>query len=698
MSRLVFLVVLICMALPGNSPAKMLDVEADEMVRIGQRIEAYGNVVLTGDDLTLRADYVVYDTSTQDIWATGDCFMKEAKGEVSAEVLSYNAKRKDLHVENGTIFGYSQAVKISGESITRYGEDYITGTSVEFTHCLGTPPDWSIKASRMEIPVGGYGSADDARFLVRSWPLLRMPYLVFPADLTRHSGMLIPEMGHSSDYGYHLSQPVFVTLGRSADWTVTPTWLTQRGLLVQNEMRYSLDYDRNGLVYFETLHDRLGDEKSDAGGVIETIPTDRWFFKAVQGGEDLSWDINLVSTPDYFRDIGTFYDTGSLKNYTSAGAGNQLDDSNLTELISRVQWVKSYNWVSLSLSGQFKQDLTESDNGDTIQEVPRFTARVAERGIPYTPLKASAEVSSTRVETLNSIGAFKDNAQAQISWPITLFRYFTFRPYLNEMYRDTLFSETKDLYGDDTYQEHWEERGASLSTTLYSSRFADGLYHQMVPTLSFRHFSRIGGNYDVNDPDDIFPQLITGDDWEKDVNTGVGLSNYLRNDQGASLADLSADVSYSYVTDRWEDITVRGNLYPAPWLSASHTNIFSRTPGRAYATSEHSTRLSLVDPRGDMLTAGMEYHRPDADLLTAGIQAKLVKGLMAGIGVKYDFIEHVFDEQTQALIYNSQCWSLLAERRVENRENDAPSRITWSLKVKLLGMGDLMGNVGAARQ
>ena len=74
-------------------------------------------------------------------------------------LLSYNARRKDLHIQNGTILSYDQAMKISGESITRYGEDYITGQSIEFTHCLGTPPDWSIAADELEIPVGGYGNA-----------------------------------------------------------------------------------------------------------------------------------------------------------------------------------------------------------------------------------------------------------------------------------------------------------------------------------------------------------------------------------------------------------------------------------------------------------------------------------------------------------------------------------------------------------
>lgn len=702
MPRLVFLIALICLILQGNSPAEMLNVEADEMVRIGQRIEAYGNVVVAGEELTLKADYVVYDSSTQDIWATGDCTMKEPKGEVTAEAISYNARRKDLHIQNGTIFSYEKAVKISGESITRYGEEYITGQTVEFTHCLGSPPDWSIMAEELEVPVGGYGTAQDARFSVRSWPVLRIPYLLFPADLSRHSGVLIPELSHGSDYGYRFGLPLYYAPSRSWDWTMTPTWLSDRGLLMKNELRYSLDYDRNGLVYAETLHDNRGNEKSEAGGVLETVPSDRWFIKAQQGGQNLNWDMNLVSTPDYFRDIGTFYDSQFQRGGKSAGALNQLDDSHITELISRIQWNNSHKGLSLAVSGQWKQNLTAKTNGKTLQELPRVTARASERAVPFTPLHVSAEVNSIRLYSSEYVNAFKDNAQAEVSLPINVFPYFTFRPYVREIYRDTLFSETKDLYSDSTYQEHWQERGASLSTTLYSSRFAGGLYHQVIPSVSWTHLSRMGGNYDALDTTDIFPQLLTGDDWHKTVNMGLSLYNYLRNEQGASLADLGVESYYSYVSEQWDNINVRSNLYPFPWLSASHTNTLSRVPGSPYATSEHSTRMFLADPRGDTLSAGLEYHRPDAKLLTAGVQAIITKGLTAGYEVKYDFMEHRVDDQIQTIGYNSQCWSVIGERRVEIQENNAPSKTTWSVNVKLLGMGDLIrtsqGKTGATQQ
>ena len=100
--------------LPAQVIAQVLDVEAEKVVRRGDRIEASGRVVVRGEGVLLRANYVVLDTVTEDIWAAGDCHLEEEGGEMDAHVLYYNNRRKDFRLEQGSVFVYADPIVISG--------------------------------------------------------------------------------------------------------------------------------------------------------------------------------------------------------------------------------------------------------------------------------------------------------------------------------------------------------------------------------------------------------------------------------------------------------------------------------------------------------------------------------------------------------------------------------------------------------
>jgi hypothetical protein len=156
------------------------------------------------------------------------------------------------------------------------------------------------------------------------------------------------------------------------------------------------------------------------------------------------------------------------------------------------------------------------------------------------------------------------------------------------------------------------------------------------------------------------------------------------------LADATVESNYDYLIHEWNDIDVRANLNPFPWVSVTHLNTLSRTSARPYATSVHSTRGTFTDTHGDSLSFGEEYHRPDTKLITSGIKVTPVQGLIAGYDVKYDFIAHQVYSQDQSFSYLSQCWAVQVERRQTAAQILAPGKTTWSLNVKLLGMGDIL--------
>ncbi|MBN1636286.1 MAG: LPS-assembly protein LptD [Deltaproteobacteria bacterium] len=684
MARLIVIfATIVVLIIPRMLIAMTYDVEAERIEKIGETVEAEGNVIITGTEVELRANYVVYNTQTGDIWASGECFLHEENGEINASVLYYNTERRDAYLELGSVFIFDEPMRITGDSIVRYGDDYYIGDRITYTPCLGLPPAWSIQAKHLEIPIEGYGKATHARFNLSNMPVLYIPYLLYPAKLKRQSGLLFPDIGNSTDTGYILGLPIYFVLGRSADFTLKPSYLSRRGLLLSTQFRYQWDVDTMGEIYLEGLHDKQGGENLE-GGVLDKIPDDRWLIKAFHKGTKLSYDINLISHEDYFRDIGTFYDESGQDVW----AAQRPDD--IEELISRLEWHTSGRGFNCNISSQWKQDLTIKDDDETFQILPKLTVRKSLDDIPFTPFRYTAQVSSTRVYSEKWIEAVKDQGDIDISWPIVLYPYLTLRPYVNEIYRDTYITQDRQLYDENTFREHWQERGASIATSLYSRRLESGYYHQIVPGVTWSYLSRYNGNYDENDPYDIYPELLSGEDWEKEFNLELSLENFIRNDRDQSVVDFSLIRVFSYLTKEWDDFEAKVRIRPIKWFYLEHRNTFGRDPLRAYATQEHTTEFNLSDPRGDNLSVVEEYERGYTNSLCLKSIVNLARGFAVKLEGKYDYIDRRYEYYQQSVTYSAQCWQIELIHEVEPSDDDNPRDTTIYLRVNLLGLGDVI--------
>ncbi len=677
----VFLVVLLMMS--SSAFGAYVNIEANTVEKTGDIIEAIGDVHVKGEDMSLDADYIFYNGFTGDLWASGNCHLIEARGEMNATVLYYNTIRKDVHISDGSILIYKGPVKISGRDITRYGPDLYTGRDVEYTTCLGSPPAWSIKARFLSIPVEGYASARDVRFVLDNMPVLYSPYFMYPAKLKRQSGLLFPEYGHSDRKGYSLSIPLYFATSRSTDFTITPDYLSRRGLLLAGEFRYRPSYTTDGEIYLEAIRDKKGGEKQD-WGILDKVPTDRWFLKARQTGVNLKWDINLVSDEDYLNDIGTLY-KGKISSDWEGTSTRYLED-----LVSRAEWTKSEDGFTLGIYGQWKQDLTVKGDDKTIQELPTIMARMAQRDIPYTPIECSADIESTRFYTEKWVRGLKDYAHVEFTLPVNLRQYLTIRPWIDEIYRDTDFTRRCNAFDDNRYKEHWQARGVSFSTTLYSKRTRSGWYHQVVPSVSFEYKSRYNGNYDASDASDIYPYLISGDAWSKEHDMVLSIANYIRDSKGKAVLEFDVDRTYSYITKDWGLVNTTFIFSPNDWFSLEHRNSFGRASMRPYATQEHWTTINLKDSRGDKLSFSEEYNRQDTNSTELNLSMNLLKGFSATLDARYDHVKHRYEYFRNGIKYTSQCWSVTLLREVESSDETYPRNSTIYLTVNFLGLGDVI--------
>ena len=69
-------------------------------------------------------------------------------------------------------------------------------------------------------------------------PIFYTPYLAFPLGDERKSGLLFPSFGHSGNNGYQLEVPYYFNLAPNYDLTLTPGYLSARGVQLGSEFRF----------------------------------------------------------------------------------------------------------------------------------------------------------------------------------------------------------------------------------------------------------------------------------------------------------------------------------------------------------------------------------------------------------------------------------------------------------------------------
>ncbi|SRR5579883_12546 len=108
-----------------------------------------------------------------------------------------------------------------------------------YTTCAPTCTSWRVRASHIVLDENtGRGTATNARLLVRGVPVFYTPYINFPIDSRRKTGFLWPTAGSSSRSGPYFSAPFYWNLAPNYDTTITPAFLSKRGVQIADLFRY----------------------------------------------------------------------------------------------------------------------------------------------------------------------------------------------------------------------------------------------------------------------------------------------------------------------------------------------------------------------------------------------------------------------------------------------------------------------------
>src|SRR3990170_4595391 len=226
----------------GQEPAQEINLTADklEFGDGGSQIEASGNVDITRQQSTFKADEVRMNRETQDV---------DAKGHVAvldlADAIKMNLEKETGEIQNGDIFLEQGHVSMSGRRFQKFtGQSYHIDEAF-FTTCLceSGAPSWRISAESMDLSLEGAGIIRNGYFYILDVPVFYLPYGVFPLRSERQTGFLFPKIGNSTRDGFRFQLPFFWAISKSADATVAADYESRSRVGFSGEVRTKIDRD-----------------------------------------------------------------------------------------------------------------------------------------------------------------------------------------------------------------------------------------------------------------------------------------------------------------------------------------------------------------------------------------------------------------------------------------------------------------------
>ena len=276
----------------------------------------HDNVRIEQGSRALTADHARLDDSSGKMDASGNVVLTDRNIEMRGSSLSADMNRDSATVHDTRYRLTDRGMHGSASEFSVDEAGFITLKDATFTTCPEGDESWLLSADEMLLDRNeGWGEAWNMSIDLFGVPAIYMPWLTFPIDDRRRSGILMPSFSNDDDNGLDIAVPYYWNIAENYDATLTPRWIENRGFQLGTEFRY-LTEASTGTIYAEALpNDRDVSDDRDA---------DRWSYD-VKHRTQLSprWhtsiDASGVSDDFYFEDLGRNIAVANANTLTRSG-------------------------------------------------------------------------------------------------------------------------------------------------------------------------------------------------------------------------------------------------------------------------------------------------------------------------------------------------------------------------------------------
>jgi len=279
-----------------TSATEKISFFAEEVVGTRQKLSLKTDVEMRYQGQTIRTDIAEYDASTGTLTTPNKVSLSSEQGAITGLTADFDLVEQTANFKNAE-FEFSDGTRGSAGELDLSANGVQNLKQVRFSGCPKDHTGWELIAPDISLDQNKQrGYARKMRLEFANVLLLYLPYFSFPLNNQRKSGFLMPNIGTSNKSGLEMSIPYYWNIRPNLDATLTPRWLTDRGLQLENEFRHLLPYS-NGIAKFDIL---FNDKKRSSSRHSLNI------LNRLEFGQnwDLDIDISDVSDNNYFVDFG----------------------------------------------------------------------------------------------------------------------------------------------------------------------------------------------------------------------------------------------------------------------------------------------------------------------------------------------------------------------------------------------------------
>ena len=173
-----------------------LEVYADDTEVTEGELLFQGNVSLKQGYRQVTADRVTADRARETATATGNVVFREPGILIRGSRIDYDSRSEEAVVSNAHYVIHKRRMIGAADQLKRSGNGEIAIEDGRVTYCAPDDPDWVLHANNIEIdPNSGDAQAWGAKLEVANVPVLYLPWIRFPVDSRRKTGLLFPDIG-----------------------------------------------------------------------------------------------------------------------------------------------------------------------------------------------------------------------------------------------------------------------------------------------------------------------------------------------------------------------------------------------------------------------------------------------------------------------------------------------------------------------